>query len=560
MSIEYYCLSCGAIGDLEEYVEEVKCPKCGGRMIQAAKKSGDTFESSPIKETGHPSPQKHIKIAKAVDTGFGGMLATSTDSLSKISPPKKQETIQAPSPSETIKNGLKTKKKTFTISSKAKSVKPQESETTVLPEKSTQKHVGTRLNIHKPPFRKIETKTRIELSKKKVPVATVPLSETKELPQKVKAFAMDTSADLAGLQARLSEERKARLEAEERIKQAKEEAKRIIAEEKAKTAKKASEEAARARRLAEEAALLAAKKTAEKFNAQIAEERREAERKTEERLKKERAELERLHKELEEARKAKADEKFLQETVEKAVKNTAIPKPMDESAEKKDAEEGKSGKELGKEPENKQEKAAPAKINKRTGYLQKKEKKGLPPSPGGEMKKSQSAAGTKTKTAIALSSAAKEKVIEGEKSLEEKISDYGITHTGLLRMQNKKRTIIYTLIFSTLGIIVILILLCMKSCQNLAHHSAGKSNRSAAPKSAMMRETVTRPNKLDYREVAGKVKEMPCQSISQIDEIIKVWKEFIDKYPNSTDNKYIRNAKEQIKTMEDLKTMHTPSK
>lgn len=548
MSFEYYCLSCGVIGDVDQYVDKVECPKCGGIMIPSDKKDGDTSEKLPFKETGHSAPQKHIKIARAVDTGFGGMLATTTDSLSKISPPKNQQ-IQ-PSP-DTIKNGPKTKRKTFTIPSKLKNVKTQENETTALSEISAQKHIETRLNIHNPPFHKNITKTRIELTKKKPPVA-MPLSETKEQRQKVKALSVETSADIAELHTQLDAERKARLEAEERVKQVKEEAEYIIAEEKAKAGKKAAEEAARSKRLAEEAALLAAKKATEKANAQIAEERKKAERKADERLKKEREDWERLRKELEEARKA--DEKFLQETVEKAIESTALSKPEDESAGEKDVEHAIAG----KEPEKKKEDSPHGEINKKTGVPKKSGIKGLPPLPSGEMKKSQRSGVTKTKTAISMTPAAKEKPAEEEKTLQEKISDYGVTHTGLLRMQNKKRTIIYTVIFSTMGIIVIAILLSVRSCQKLV--SSRTNHRTVVTKPAAIKETVTRPNELDYREVAAKVKTMPWQSIPQIDEIIKVWKEFINKYPNSADNKYISNAKEQIKTMEDLKIMHTPSK
>ncbi|MFZ2656938.1 MAG: hypothetical protein WAX69_18540, partial [Victivallales bacterium] len=95
MPFEYKCTACQAVGELDELVNQIECPNCGGMMVplSAPVPQSDIFEGEeptikvPRGEfMNEPSqPKRTVKVAKAVNIGFGGMLA-STSSTGGFSP------------------------------------------------------------------------------------------------------------------------------------------------------------------------------------------------------------------------------------------------------------------------------------------------------------------------------------------------------------------------------------------------------------------------------------------------------------------------------------------
>ena len=96
MAFEYKCNACQVIGELDELVNHVDCPNCGGMMapLNASPQQSDIGDDEELtikvprgefmnESSGHP--KKTLKVAKAVNIGFGGML-TSTSSTGGFSP------------------------------------------------------------------------------------------------------------------------------------------------------------------------------------------------------------------------------------------------------------------------------------------------------------------------------------------------------------------------------------------------------------------------------------------------------------------------------------------
>ena len=89
MDINYECESCKVIGELDEYYEFLECPACGGTMhplstleeLTSEEFVAPTFsEDATISISRDFVPKNHegIKVASAVDVGFGGMLSASS--------------------------------------------------------------------------------------------------------------------------------------------------------------------------------------------------------------------------------------------------------------------------------------------------------------------------------------------------------------------------------------------------------------------------------------------------------------------------------------------------
>ena len=101
MIFEYKCTSCQVVGELEELVNQVECPNCGGMMVPVNAPQSDAVvdgEEPTIKVPRSEfmnerpgQPKRAVKVAKAVNIGFGGMLTStsSTGGFSPITPGKK---------------------------------------------------------------------------------------------------------------------------------------------------------------------------------------------------------------------------------------------------------------------------------------------------------------------------------------------------------------------------------------------------------------------------------------------------------------------------------------
>ena len=120
MSFLYRCQSCKVLGEMDELEAEVQCPQCGGVMLPIKDENGhDIFSGEDLDAptvavpTGQimeelrngatQAPKRPVKIAKAVDLGFGGLLSkTSTGPyrrpLQSQQPQQNEENVPAKSP------------------------------------------------------------------------------------------------------------------------------------------------------------------------------------------------------------------------------------------------------------------------------------------------------------------------------------------------------------------------------------------------------------------------------------------------------------------------------
>ena len=85
MSFELQCQSCHVVGELDEYLEEFECPQCGGLMLPTSSAPAaieeEEEEDCPtisISRSQIADYRKNLKVAKAVDIGFGGMFSSSS--------------------------------------------------------------------------------------------------------------------------------------------------------------------------------------------------------------------------------------------------------------------------------------------------------------------------------------------------------------------------------------------------------------------------------------------------------------------------------------------------
>ncbi len=99
---DYTCQSCGVVGELEEEMAQVSCPACGGVML-LNRPAGQAGNPAAFSDDGEPTvaipreasvrPRGPIKVAKAVDKGFGNMLARTTG---PFAPYKQRDTQPRP--------------------------------------------------------------------------------------------------------------------------------------------------------------------------------------------------------------------------------------------------------------------------------------------------------------------------------------------------------------------------------------------------------------------------------------------------------------------------------
>lgn len=85
--VNYKCESCGAIGELNEYYDFLQCPQCQGKMLPLntldelmssnfVPPNLDDDATISISREFIPKSHKGVKVAAAVDIGFGGMLSS----------------------------------------------------------------------------------------------------------------------------------------------------------------------------------------------------------------------------------------------------------------------------------------------------------------------------------------------------------------------------------------------------------------------------------------------------------------------------------------------------
>ena len=86
--VNYKCENCGAIGELNEYYDFLQCPQCQGKMLPMnsleelmssdfVPPNLDDDATISISREFIPKAHKGVKVAAAVDIGFGGMLSSS---------------------------------------------------------------------------------------------------------------------------------------------------------------------------------------------------------------------------------------------------------------------------------------------------------------------------------------------------------------------------------------------------------------------------------------------------------------------------------------------------
>jgi len=96
--VNYKCETCGAIGELNEFYEFLQCPQCAGKMLPINSLEElmaedfippnlDDDATISISREFIPKAHKGVKVAAAVDIGFGGMLSSSiTGKYSPLAP------------------------------------------------------------------------------------------------------------------------------------------------------------------------------------------------------------------------------------------------------------------------------------------------------------------------------------------------------------------------------------------------------------------------------------------------------------------------------------------
>jgi hypothetical protein len=403
--------------------------------------------------------------------------------------------------------------------------------------------------------------------------------------------------------------------AEEQIRLAREDANKEIADEKAKFAKKTAEDAELTRKILEETTKKAARETSAYFSEIIIKERKMAEFEAEERLKKERENFDGLKKSFEEAKKKSEDKKpeEAERKEEKPLEKTEIPNqekieeknkdnketpsaqpspeltPQPAGTEKtagekkeeppKQIEDKKSGTddepkiseiktESVKEPEP-EKKAAEEKPSSPTptkkSLFPDKKKKGKEASPFAKFAKKTlpSSGEAKDSAVIKAGEEGKDKPAADNKKqngtpmsqVNMPPSGRGITNSVLIKMQGKKKTIIYVLITAgSLAACALIIWLGIYVKKILTARSSQQG--SGIIKKIPLPIQKSSKYKADYNELYGKIKTMPAANKSDIDKIIAAWEDFINKYPEDQDDDSIIEAKKQRDNMKMMRDMY----
>ncbi len=172
----------------------------------------------------------------------------------------------------------------------------------------------------------------------------------------------------------------------------------------------------------------------------------------------------------------------------------------------------------------------------------------------------------------------KDKTHNAEDPVTAAATSLGMSNSGYVRMQKKKSTHIYTIIYSSVVVVCVIIFFGVRGCMKLVNgrNSSTPAQTTSQVSPATSTKTSsqqnsgtssTRPPALvspspgsssplwgKYSAVASRVKSARVRSKEDIDEIIAMWQKFIDenedKYPN---DKYIKKAKLAIKNQQNLR-------
>ena len=371
--------------------------------------------------------------------------------------------------------------------------------------------------------------------------------------------AMDQAAKFAALQAELDVERDARLDAEQRA-----------AEDKARIAEINNKKAA------ERAAVEAAEKAKKK----IAKERENAEKVAETKIRKEKNGGNTKEKS---AKKSPGNEKRGEK------KGSSVANAQPDDNRNKDRRTSDSNKEDDKNDLAKKKKV-PGKMPKGKGMSPLPGKKGgLPPPKGmggvGGKKKGTSeksgmsnTQGVKQKTG--QSAATKTGIPRSTKTddldeLSRTAAALGMTNTGLIRLNNKKKTQVYIILGIIVAVICLIIIIGMywvrvgfapkkhktpKVTTRVNMNTIKKRSSSSSSASTSIRPVaVSEHSSLSkkYLNTRRKAKRMQSKTASDIDAKIQLWQGFIDenkaKHP---DDPKLKKAKDVIKNLKDLKSLY----
>ena len=557
-SFQYQCQSCNVVGELDEYHSSFKCPECGGAMIplnqpnEPAPYKLDDDATIAIPRDSIPQEHRPVKVAKAVDLGFGGIL-TSSSATGKFSPastssaltssqpfhappptapaqpaqaqkPQVQPPPQSPSPSpmgfpatpsqKSSRSGPeKTSqgKRTFTLSTKQK----QPSTTSSTPRgKITQSlpKAGGKIKKKNAPMQKKRSQGGV----------------TRTGPAAAQGRQSADSSDVAVLKAQLEAERRARAEAEKKA--AEEKARR--AEMALKRERKKREEA---ERLAKEAAEKAARKAAEKAA-------REA------------------------AAKAKAQIEREKRLAQKTGQSSAGHKPTSGTGEKRPSASGKS---VGRQDSSKTTsggKPSPsAKTKKPSGQ---RPPQGAPGSgkskhPGSSDKKAARKGPTSTprrgKSPTSTSTTlpkAKTKTRIGALVIEDEE-----IHPELLKIHRQKKIIVRTLAGVAVG--ASLLLLGIALLMGGGGDERPPAGPIASPETTASPRVVNIPGgkpvsslASEYKTLRRKIRRIKATSAEEYAQLIQMWQEFIDKHKDSPDDPNIEKAKKQIEQLKEAKSLY----
>jgi hypothetical protein len=394
--------------------------------------------------------------------------------------------------------------------------------------------------------------------------------------------------------------------AEEQIRLVHENTDKKIADEKAKFAKKAAEDAEITRKIFEETAKKAALETSAYFSELIIEERKTSELEADKRLKKEMEKFDDLKKSIEETRKKSEDKKpeEAEKKEEKPLEKTEIPNqtqpnkksgaddetkiseiktesvkdeketspaqplpeltPQPAGTEKTAGAKTDDTEKKEPDPEKKTAEEKPSSPTKKSLFPDKK-KKGREASPFAKFAKKTPPPSGETKDSAGIKAgeegkdkpAAENKIQDGtpRSQINMPPSGRGITNSGLIRIQGKKKTIIYVLITAGALVVCALIIWIGIYIKKIITSRSSRQGSGIIKKIPLPIQKSSK-YKVEYDELYKKIKTMPTAKKSDIDKIIADWENFINKYPEDQGDGSIIEAKKQRDNMKMMRDMY----
>ncbi|MFA6567321.1 MAG: hypothetical protein WCS96_03845 [Victivallales bacterium] len=141
-----------------------------------------------------------------------------------------------------------------------------------------------------------------------------------------------------------------------------------------------------------------------------------------------------------------------------------------------------------------------------------------------------------------------------------------ITNSTLVKIQNKKKTIIFFMVGAAVTVACLLIIFIGGKMLKMVRSSFSSSPVADAPPTATQNKLPsgvqggikTGSMEMEYKAIYQKIKKAPpATSRQEIDAIIGQWQDFIDSHPDATDaDKCIKDAKTIIKNLRDMKELY----